>query len=100
MYHTSNFSFSSFDDNANFDSSNFAPCCKLDLNQINTSNIDFTNLLKILPFNISSLQKHFDELTEFLNDIGNSPEIICVTEVRIKDSSQMNINIPFFSNEY
>ena len=55
MYHTGNFSFSSFDNNANFDSFAFAPCCTIDLNKIDTSNVDFINSLKILHFNISSL---------------------------------------------
>ena len=44
-----------------------------------------------------SRQKHFDAFQEFLVLQPNLPDIICISETRIKDHGFLNINIPGYS---
>ena len=44
-----------------------------------------------------SLQKHFDAFQEFLFLQPNLPNIICISETRIRNHAVSNINIPGYS---
>ena len=50
--------------------------------------------LFLLHVNIRSLQKNFDKLFETLNEFLPKPDVICLSESRIKTSPLVNINIP------
>ena len=43
---------------------------------------------------IRSLHKNFDLLYEFIQSLQFIPQIICITETRIKDQPQINVSIP------
>ena len=47
----------------------------------------------ILHVNIRSLQKHIDHLQELLSNLNFLPDIIAITETRIKDEPVLNMNI-------
>ena len=49
-------------------------------NKINTTKIFFS----LIHLNIRSLQKNFDSLHEFLSLQQSSPDIICLSETRLK----------------
>ena len=50
--------------------------------------------LFFLHINIRSLQKNFDKLFEILNEFSPKPDVICLSESRIKTSPLVNIIIP------
>ena len=50
--------------------------------------------LFLLHVNIRSLQKNFDKLFETFNEFSPEPDVICLSESRIKTSPLVNINIP------
>ena len=52
------------------------------------------NSLTILHLNIKSLNKNFDELHELLVAIRIRPDVICLTETRIKNDPLVNITVP------
>ena len=60
----------------------------------NSSMPNCNNSLTILHFNIRSLNKNFDHLHEFLVSIRIRPDVICLTETRIKNDPLVNITIP------
>ena len=62
-------------------------------NKPNTTKIFFS----LIHFNIRSLQKNFDSLHEFLSLQQSSPDIICLSETRLKEQPLININIPGYS---
>ena len=49
--------------------------------------------MTILHLNIRSLNKNFDQLHEFLVSIRTRPDVICLTETRIKNDPLVNITI-------
>jgi len=53
--------------------------------------------LSIIHVNIRSLQKNFDALYEFLCAQPSSPDIICITETRLKTTPLLNIDISGYS---
>ena len=57
------------------------------------SKLQFTDSLAILHVNIRSLQKNIHELLELISDTNTLPDIIAVTEIRIKDKPILNIDI-------
>ena len=57
-------------------------------------NFSETSNLSILHINILSLQKHINNLQEFLSNSSFFPDIIAITETRIKDQPAINIDIP------
>ena len=57
-------------------------------------NFSETSNLSILRINIRSLQKHINNLQEFLSNSSFFPDIIAITETRIKDQPAINIDIP------
>ena len=63
--------------------SNFEPCCLTDSN--NLSKLPWLkNSLVFFHLNISSLHKHFDELQELVPIFSTFPEILCLSEARLK----------------
>ena len=60
-------------------------------------NFSETSNLSILHINIHSLRKHINDLQEFLSNSNFFPDIIAITETRIKDQSAINIDIPGYN---
>ena len=79
--------------------SNFLNCqyYDFDLSQMNWSN---GNNVIILHVNIRSLQKYFDCLCEFVESLTYTPDIICLTEARIKYQPLTNLNLPNYHFTY
>ena len=53
--------------------------------------------LFIFHVNIRSLQKNFDNLLEFMNMLIVLPDIICLSETRLKSDPVLNVNIPGYT---
>ena len=51
------------------------------------------NLLKLVHLNIRSLTKNFDALFEFISSLNFTPDLVCLTETRIKNQPLANITI-------
>ena len=70
-------------------------CCDYydPLNLSHKLNFSGTNNLSILHVNIRSPQKHIDDLQELLSTLNFLPDIIAITETRIKYEPVLNINI-------
>ena len=76
-------------------SSNALKCDYLDLNKFDFDNfntISFDSLI-LIHINIRSLNKNFDELYDFLQILPFTPDVICLSESRIKDQPLINIEI-------
>ena len=58
-----------------------------------SSNSNLKDSLTFIHFNVRSLQKNFDAFHEFLCNQPCSPDIICVTETRLKNQPLLNIDI-------
>ena len=58
-----------------------------------SSNSNLKDSLTIISFNVRSLHKSFDAFHEFLCNQPCSPDIICVTETRLKNQPLLNIDI-------
>ena len=54
------------------------------------------NDLFVVHINIRSLQKHYESLNEFLNSFDKTPDIICISETRLKQGPLINVNLPGF----
>ena len=52
------------------------------------------NNVILLHVNIRSLQKNFDSLCEFIESLTYKPDIICLTQARIKHQPLTNLNLP------
>ena len=55
------------------------------------------NSLSIFHVNIKSLTKNFDALYELISSLPVSPDVICVSEARIKGDPWINISIPNYN---
>ena len=64
-----------------------------DADRISSLKITSTDLF-IIHINIRALNKNIDDLLEFLTEIGTGPNIICLTETRLKQNSLVNAEIP------
>ena len=70
---------------------NINPCKFIDVNSIfNNCN----DSLILLHLNMRSLQKNFDYLYRFLSTFPTKPDVICISETKIKDKPLLNISIP------
>ena len=58
------------------------------------------NGLLVLHINIRSLQKHIDELHELIINAKIHPDLVAITETRIKNKPLINIDIPGYSFSY
>ena len=75
---------------------NIKKCNYCDLNQ-NQFFISRVNSLVLLHVNIRSLHKNFDSFHDFLIALNVSPDVICLTETRIRTHLLSNIEIPNYS---
>ena len=55
------------------------------------------NSLSVFHVNIRSLTKNFDALYELISSLPVSPDVVCVSETRIKDDLLINISIPNYN---
>ena len=55
------------------------------------------NSLKLVRLNIRSLTKNFDALFVFISPLSFTPDLVCLTETRIKNQPLANITIPGYS---
>ena len=53
--------------------------------------------LFLLHLNIQSLQKHFDSPKELLHQLLTPPDVICITESKLKDGFSCTVSIPDYS---
>ena len=72
--------------------SNFSNCQYYDFNLNQMSWFNDNNVI-LLHVNIRSLQKSFDSLREFIESLNYKPDIICITEARIKHQPLTNLNL-------
>ena len=79
-------------------SNNIKPCNYYDLNfQFDTFSDYKNERTFILQANIRSLHKNFDSLIDFCESLSAKPDIICLTETKLKDIPYANINIPNYN---
>ena len=55
------------------------------------------NSLKPVHLNIRSLTKNFDALFEFISSLNFTPDLVCLTETRIKNQPLVSITVPGYS---
>ena len=81
--------------NSAFDllTSNSEKCAYHNNFDVFSSNSKLKDSLSIIHLNVRSLQKNFDAFYEFLCNQPSSPDIICVTETRLKTQPSLNIDI-------
>ena len=79
-----------------FDSllTNIDPCVYYNYPQSIPNRTPSSNDLLIVHVNIRSLTKNFDDLSHFLSQFSVPPDVICITETRLKNASFVNIFIP------
>ena len=70
--------------------------CKYTDPTASSSNFDDNRSLILLDVNIRSLHKNFDSLYKFLVTLSFSPDIICLTETRLKGEALINIDLPLY----
>ena len=58
---------------------------------------DANRTLFLLHLNIRSLQKHHDNLCEFVCALSCQPHIVCISETRITNKPIVNISLPGYS---
>ena len=71
---------------------NFAPCRLLDCNVLLRSFCS-NNSLILIHLNITSLNKHYDDLNELLLTLPFSRKVICLSEVRLENELSQNLNM-------
>ena len=81
--------------NSPFDllTSNSEKCAYHNNIDVFSSNSYVKDSLTIIHFNVRSLQKNFDAFHEFHCNQPCSPDIICVTETRLKNQPLLNIDV-------
>ena len=72
---------------------NVSPCKYYEIDNLPIKNL---NSVSFIHINIRSQQKKFDSLQEFMCLLPKIPEVICLTESRIKKDSLVNIELPDF----
>ena len=75
---------------------NIKVCDYLDLNSKRPT-FDPNRSLVLLHINIPSLHKNFDNLYDFLVELNFLPDVICLTETRIKLHPLLNILLPNYT---
>ena len=78
-------------------SSNILKCDYFDL-KINTQIYSSeNNSLNIIHHNIRSLNKNFDKFYDFIQSLSYTPDVVCLSELRIKKLSLINVNLPGYT---
>ena len=75
---------------------NIKVCDYFDLNSKRPT-FDPNRSLVLLHINIRSLHKNFDDLYDFLVELNFLPDVICLTEIRIKLHPLLNISLPNYT---
>ena len=75
---------------------NIKACDYFDLNSKRPT-FDPNRSLVLLHINIRSLHKNFDNLYDFLVELNFLPDVICLTETRIKLHPLLNISLPNYT---
>ena len=78
---------------------NIQSCLLCDVS-MNNIVYDKSNNLLIMHLNISSLQKHIDDLHEFLVCLPYRPDVLCISKTRIADVPSINVSIPEYNFFY
>ena len=52
-----------------------------------------TNELLIIQFNIRSLEKNIDKMSQYLSELKRQPDVIALTETKLKDNICGNIKL-------
>ena len=65
-------------------STNVLKCHYFDISKNNQINMKDNNSLNIIHLNIRSLNKNFDKLYDFLLCLAFTPDVLCLSESRIK----------------
>ena len=53
-----------------------------------------TNELLIIHFNIRSLEKNIDKMSQYLSELKTQPDVIALTETKLKDNICGSIELP------
>ena len=85
------------DSTVNLLTNNLVQCEYYSKFQVSGSHNPSGNFLCFIHINIRSLQKNFDSLQEFLCLQPNLPDVICLTETRLKQQSLLNVNLSGYS---
>ena len=56
-----------------------------------------SNRLFLIHINVRSLQKNFDDLYQLISSFAKSPDIICISETRLKAESIMKVDLPGYN---
>jgi len=74
---------------------NVSDCKYLDLSELNQTKFDFSkpDFLILVHINTRSLTKNFDELYDLLQCLPFTPDIIRLSESRLKPQPQINIDL-------
>ena len=80
--------------------SNIKPCISYDGNFNELNHTITSSSFTFLHLNISSLQKHVNELVEMLHYLTIKPSVICLSEIRIGKEPSTNIEIPGYKYEF
>jgi len=76
-------------------SKDISKCNYLDLTETDQikSIANIPESLILIHLNTRSLNKNFDELYDFISSLPITPNVICLSEFRIKNQSQRNIDL-------
>ena len=78
-------------------STNILKCHYFDISKNSQINMKDNNSLSIIYLNIRSLNKNFDKLYDFLLCLTFTPDVLCLSESRIKKQPLVNINLSGYS---
>ena len=78
-------------------SSNILKCNYFDLKEITQIYSSENNSLNIIHFNIRSLNKNFDKFYDFIQSLSYTPDVVCLSESRIKKQPLINVNLPGYT---
>ena len=78
-------------------STNILKCHYFDISKNNQINMKCNNSWSIIHLNIRSLNKNFDKLYDFLLCLPFTPDVLCLSESRIKKQPLVNINLSGYS---
>ena len=75
---------------------NVKPCQYHNIDNVSTLISNNDNLF-LFHLNIRSLQKHLDSLKELLHQLSTPPDVICITESKLKDGFSCSVSIPDYN---
>ena len=78
-------------------STNILKCHYFDISKNNQINMNDNDSLSIIHLNIRPLNKNFDKLYDFLVCLPFTPDVLCLSESRIKKQPLVNINLSGYS---